>query len=78
MRYSIRVTPLVALFGGRPTIAQTIGSFGPSVRSSNAINPKHAIDRRASRPPTTRARDVLSLDGLDRIGEEGAAVDRGC
>jgi hypothetical protein len=81
MRNLISVTLLVALLGGRPTIAQTVGSVGPAVRSTSATVPESSTqDTRLIGAPVGHrqpsARDVPSQDGLDRLSEEDVAVDR--
>ena len=79
----ISVALLVVLLGGRPTIAQTIGSTGSSARSASANPyPSPTRDTRSIGAPIghrqPRVRDVPSENpgDLEHIGEEDAAVDR--
>lgn len=83
MRNLIRTIVLLAMFGSRATIAQTIGSATSSAHSASAtVTPLLAENARSIGAPVghrqPRARDVPSENpgDLDHIGEEDAAVDR--
>jgi hypothetical protein len=83
MRSLISMALLVALLGGRPTIAQTIGSTGSSAQSASAnVPPSPTRDTRLIGAPIghrqPHVRDVPSENAgdLEHIGEEDAAIDR--
>jgi hypothetical protein len=83
MRNLIRTIVLLAIFGSRATIAQTVGSATSSARSASATMPSLLTQNTpligapvGHRQP--HARDVPSENpgDLEHIGEEDAAVDR--
>ncbi|SHK51306.1 hypothetical protein SAMN05444159_3449 [Bradyrhizobium lablabi] len=88
MRNVIRTIVLLAMFGSRVTIAQTVGSVTSSAQSSSATVPSLRAptlltqNTRLTGAPVghrqPHARDVPSENpgDLEHIGEEDAAVDR--
>jgi hypothetical protein len=88
MRNVIRTIVLLAMFGSRVTIAQTVGSVTSSAQSASATVPSLrgptllTQNTRLTGAPVghrqPRARDVPSESpgDLEHIGEEDAAVDR--
>jgi hypothetical protein len=88
MRNLIRTIAMLAMFGSRATIAQTVGSATPSAQSASATAPSLLVPslvtqntRLIGAPVGHRqphARDVPSENpgDLEHIGEEDAALDR--
>jgi hypothetical protein len=88
MRNLIRTIVVLAMFGGRATIAQTVGSAASSAHTASATMPSLlapsllAQNTRLTGAPVghrqPHARDVPSENpgDLEHIGEEDAAVDR--
>jgi hypothetical protein len=85
MRNLIRTIVVLAMFGSRATIAQTVGSATSSAHTASAIMPSLlalAQNMRLTGAPVghrqPHARDVPSENpgDLEHIGEEDAAVDR--
>jgi hypothetical protein len=83
MRNLIRTIVVLAMFGSRATIAQTVGSATSSAQFASATVPSLLTQNTQSigapvghRQP--HARDVPSENSgdLEHIGEEDAAVDR--
>jgi hypothetical protein len=83
MRNVIRTIAVLAMFGSRATIAQTVGSATSSAKSRSAAVPSLLTQNtRLSGAPVGQrqphARDVPSENAgdLEHIGEEDAAADR--
>lgn len=82
-RNLINVAVLVALLGGRPAIAQSLGSAGSSARSANAtvaLSETQSTRLRGApighRQPHARDVPLENAGDLEQIGEEDAAIDR--
>ena len=82
-RNLINVAVLAALLGGRPAIAQSVGSAGSSARSFNATAPLSLTQCTrligasvGHRRPHARDVPLENADDLEHIGEEDAAIDR--
>jgi hypothetical protein len=83
MRNLITIIVLLAIFGSRATIAQTVGSATSSARSASAAMPPSLTQNTrligapvGHRQPHTRDVPSENPADLDHIGEEDAAVDR--
>jgi len=83
MRNVIRTIAVLAMFGNRATIAQTVGSAPSSTQSASAAMPSLLTQNTGLIGAPVghcqpHARDVPSENAgdLEHIGEEDAAVDR--